>query len=240
MWAVHLQQRHLGLHVQQLSLQSAILYIRLTRYSMMLGEYSVELTNNRKLVVKLGQQTCTCQQWQMRGSACYHVFAVIAKENLWVYDYMHPIYKTATQHLVYNQLVHPMETHDMGTVDRDTGRVGSWVGMTLTTTTTAAYCPPRIGDSPVGQCRRAGSHKCKAQCLAGAPNVTNLDIHGALVAIPVPILMQALKAMLCRLKIYWTVRTLQAELACEVALHIYAQQKTKSVNVVHVVCFYIH
>jgi len=31
-------------------------------YSVMLGEYSVELTNNRKLVVKLGQQTCTCRQ----------------------------------------------------------------------------------------------------------------------------------------------------------------------------------
>ena len=28
-------------------------------YSLMLCEYSVELTNNRKLVVKLGQQTCT-------------------------------------------------------------------------------------------------------------------------------------------------------------------------------------
>ena len=30
-------------------------------YSLMLGEYSVELTNNRKLVMKLGQQTCTCR-----------------------------------------------------------------------------------------------------------------------------------------------------------------------------------
>jgi len=30
-------------------------------YSLMLGEYSVELTNNRKLVVKLGQQSCTCR-----------------------------------------------------------------------------------------------------------------------------------------------------------------------------------
>jgi len=31
-------------------------------YSLMLGEYSVELTNKRKLVVKLGQQTCSCRQ----------------------------------------------------------------------------------------------------------------------------------------------------------------------------------
>ncbi|KAJ8437781.1 hypothetical protein Cgig2_024085 [Carnegiea gigantea] len=30
-------------------------------YSLMLGEYNVELTNNRKLVMKLGQQTCTCK-----------------------------------------------------------------------------------------------------------------------------------------------------------------------------------
>ena len=31
-------------------------------YNVMLSEYSVELTNSHKLVVKLGQQTCTC--WQ--------------------------------------------------------------------------------------------------------------------------------------------------------------------------------
>ena len=30
-------------------------------YSMMLGQYSMELTNSWKLVVKLGEQTCTCR-----------------------------------------------------------------------------------------------------------------------------------------------------------------------------------
>jgi len=65
-------------------------------YSLMLGEYSVELTNSRKLMVKLGQQTCTCRTWQTRGIPCCHALAVIAKANLWVYDYVHPIYKTAT------------------------------------------------------------------------------------------------------------------------------------------------
>jgi len=33
--------------------------------SLMLGEYCVEFTNNYKLVVKLGQHTCTYKQWQM-------------------------------------------------------------------------------------------------------------------------------------------------------------------------------
>ncbi|KAJ8424836.1 LOW QUALITY PROTEIN: hypothetical protein Cgig2_031571 [Carnegiea gigantea] len=76
-------------------------------YSLMLGNYSVELTNSRRLVVKLGQQTCTCRQWQMHDLPCYHALAMIVKANLWVYNYVHPIYKTATQEVIYNQLVHP-------------------------------------------------------------------------------------------------------------------------------------
>ena len=92
-------------------------------YSLILGEYSVELTNSRKLVVKLGQQSCTCRVWQTRGIPCCHALAVIAMANLWVYDYAHPIYKTVTQQIIYNQLVHPMGTHDIGTVDAKTGQV---------------------------------------------------------------------------------------------------------------------
>ncbi|KAJ8437691.1 hypothetical protein Cgig2_030713 [Carnegiea gigantea] len=45
-------------------------------YNLALGEYSVELTNNRKLVC--------------------HALAVMTKANLSVYDYMHPIYKMET------------------------------------------------------------------------------------------------------------------------------------------------
>jgi len=59
----------------------------------------------------------------MRGTPCCHALAIIAKAKLWVYDYVHPIYKTVTQQLIYSQLVHPMETHDMGTVDGKTGQV---------------------------------------------------------------------------------------------------------------------
>ncbi|KAJ8432255.1 hypothetical protein Cgig2_013908 [Carnegiea gigantea] len=36
-------------------------------------------------------------QWQMRGLPCYHALAIIEKANLWVYDYVHPIYKTIMQ-----------------------------------------------------------------------------------------------------------------------------------------------
>ncbi|KAJ8419353.1 hypothetical protein Cgig2_016509 [Carnegiea gigantea] len=52
----------------------------------------------------------------MRGLPYCHALAVIGKANLWVYDYVRPICKTATQEVIYNQLVHPMETHDMGII----------------------------------------------------------------------------------------------------------------------------
>jgi len=86
-------------------------------YSMLLGEYSVVLTNSWKLVVKLGCQMCTCGKWQMTGLPCCHTLVVIAKANLWVYDFMPPMYKADTQRRIYNQVVHPMETHDMATID---------------------------------------------------------------------------------------------------------------------------
>jgi len=78
-------------------------------YNMQLGEYSVVLTNSRKLVVKLGSQMCTCQKWQMTGLPCCHALVVIAKANLWVYDFVHPMYKADIQRRIYNQVVHPME-----------------------------------------------------------------------------------------------------------------------------------
>jgi len=62
-------------------------------YSMLLGEYSVVLTNSRKLVVKLGSQMCTCRKWKMTGLPCCHALVVIAKTNLWGYDFVHPIYR---------------------------------------------------------------------------------------------------------------------------------------------------
>ena len=52
----------------------------------------------------------------MRGLPGYHALVVIAKANLWVCDYVHLIYKTGRHH-IYNQLGHPMQTHNMGKVD---------------------------------------------------------------------------------------------------------------------------
>jgi len=71
-------------------------------YSMMLGEYSVMLTNSRKLVVKLGSHTCTCRKWQMTSLPCCHTLAVITKGNLWVYDFVDPMYKAKTQCRIYS------------------------------------------------------------------------------------------------------------------------------------------
>ncbi|KAJ8428094.1 LOW QUALITY PROTEIN: hypothetical protein Cgig2_013306 [Carnegiea gigantea] len=74
------------------------------------------------------------------------------KANLWVYDYVHPIYKTATQQIIYNQLVHPMETHDMGTVDAKTGRVVS--GDELDDDYDRYILPPTNERQSVGHTRR--------------------------------------------------------------------------------------
>ena len=90
---------------------------------MLLGEYSVVLTNSRKLVMKLGSQMCTCWKWQMTGLPCCYTLAVIAKANLWVYDFVHPMYKADTQRRIYNHVVHPIETHDIAIADDRTGRV---------------------------------------------------------------------------------------------------------------------
>ena len=48
---------------------------------------------------------------------------MIIKAKLWVYDYIHLIYKGVTDHRIYNQLHYLMETHDMGKVDNKTGLV---------------------------------------------------------------------------------------------------------------------
>jgi len=79
-------------------------------YGVLSREYNVELTNIRKLVVKLDSNTCTCRKWQMIGLPYWYALVVIAKANLLVYDFVHPMYKVDIQHHIYNQLVHPMET----------------------------------------------------------------------------------------------------------------------------------
>jgi len=92
-------------------------------YSMLLGEYSVVLANSQKLVVKLGNHTCTCRKWKMTGLPYHHALAIVAKANLWVYNFVCRMYKVDTKRHIYNLVVHPMETQDMATVDDRTIRV---------------------------------------------------------------------------------------------------------------------
>ena len=61
----------------------------------------------------------------MRGLPCCQAMAVIANASLWVCDYVHLIYKSTTHELIYNQLVHLVEKHDMGKVDDKIGVVVS-------------------------------------------------------------------------------------------------------------------
>ena len=58
----------------------------------------------------------------MQGFPCRHAMAVIRSEKKWVYDFVNVCYKSATQTFCYMTTVHPMETHDMATVDDRTGR----------------------------------------------------------------------------------------------------------------------
>jgi len=51
-------------------------------YSMLLGQYNVVLTNNWKLVMKLGSHMWTCPQWQMTGLPCCHALVIVAKANI--------------------------------------------------------------------------------------------------------------------------------------------------------------
>ena len=49
--------------------------------------------------------------------------AVVKKEKKWVYDYMNLIYKAGAQRTCYMNTIHPIETHDIGSVDDRTGCV---------------------------------------------------------------------------------------------------------------------
>ena len=40
-----------------------------------------------------------------------------------MYDYVYPCYKAATKKIIYLNVVHPMETHDSGVVNDNTGLV---------------------------------------------------------------------------------------------------------------------
>ncbi|KAJ8421945.1 hypothetical protein Cgig2_006416 [Carnegiea gigantea] len=93
------------------------------RFNRGIGEYSVRLTDDRCLVVRLRDGTCSCKWWQLHGVLCVHAMAVIEREKLYVYDYVHPCYKAPTQRTIYMNVIHPMETHDTGVVDGDTGLV---------------------------------------------------------------------------------------------------------------------
>ena len=97
--------------------------INVQRYNRGIGEYSVTLTNNRCVVVKLSEMTCSCKWWQLRGLPCAHAMAIIEWEKLSVYDYVYPCYKAATQKVIYLNVIHPMETYDSGVVDDNTSLV---------------------------------------------------------------------------------------------------------------------
>ena len=93
------------------------------RFNRGIGEYSVRLTNDRCLVVRLRDGTCSCKWWQLCGLPCVHAMAVIEREKLYVYDYVNPCYKALPQRTIYMNAVHPMETHDTRVVDGGTGLV---------------------------------------------------------------------------------------------------------------------
>ncbi|KAJ8425909.1 hypothetical protein Cgig2_015727 [Carnegiea gigantea] len=118
-------------------------------YSVLLGEYSVELTNNRKL--------------------------------------------SATQKVTYNQLVHLMETHDMGKVNKKTGVVVS--RKELDDDYNRCILSPNNGRHPGRPPSKRIESKPRTRKCAGAQNVAKLDIQGAHVAILEQISMQHTKVL---------------------------------------------
>ncbi|KAJ8433147.1 hypothetical protein Cgig2_007111 [Carnegiea gigantea] len=55
----------------------------------------------------------------------FNTALVIHKHKLWVYDYVSHCYNGATQGTIYMNSIHPMEMHDLATVDNATGLVVS-------------------------------------------------------------------------------------------------------------------
>ena len=139
----------------------------------------------------------------MTGLPRCHALAVIAKANLRVYDFVHPMYKADRQRRIYNQVVHPMGTHEMVTVDDRTGRV--MAGDELDDDYSRYILPLVMDDSLHDPHQSTKSHKRKAQDPAGVPNVMKLDIHGGHAEILVPISILIMKGMLWQWRIYWMV-----------------------------------
>jgi len=97
--------------------------INITLFSSTTGEYGVQLTNNRSLVVNLKRTTCSYRWWQLQGLPCAHAMAVIEREKLRVYDYGSDCYKRSAQAIVYLYVIHPLETHDSPNVNDGTSQV---------------------------------------------------------------------------------------------------------------------
>jgi len=62
-------------------LEGAESVINVQLYSRVIGEYSVQLSNSRCLVVNLMNRTCSCGWWQINGFPCRHAMVVIRREK---------------------------------------------------------------------------------------------------------------------------------------------------------------
>ncbi|KAJ8427774.1 LOW QUALITY PROTEIN: hypothetical protein Cgig2_002924 [Carnegiea gigantea] len=192
-----------------------------------LGEYSVKLSRSGKLVVKLGQQTYTSRQWKMQGLPCCHALSVIRKETYGRMT-MYVQFIRARPNNSYTTSWYIRWKHT--TMEKLMGRYAGWlVGKSLKTSMPSAYYPRTMTDNPVGLCLSTGSRKRRIQNLRGAQNTAKLDIRGAPVAIPMPILMHAMNAILCRLKIYWMVCMFQCQVGRKVVLYNFGPYMEKLV-----------
>jgi len=77
-------------------LEDAESVIDVQLYNRVSGEYSVQLSNSRRLVVNLVNSTCSCQWWQINGFLWRYAMMVIIREKKWVYDYVSICYKGPT------------------------------------------------------------------------------------------------------------------------------------------------
>ncbi|XP_049349780.1 uncharacterized protein LOC125814364 [Solanum verrucosum] len=79
------------------------------------GEYGFEVKNSwdNTFVVNLGNQTCTCRSWMLRGIPCCHVIAALHFRKLEPINYVAHWYSKETYLKVYSHYIQPVTNMKM-------------------------------------------------------------------------------------------------------------------------------
>lgn len=76
-----------------------------------LMEFQVDASEGQ-FAVHLGNNTCSCQKWQLTGLPCAHAIAALAKNGNPIEDSVHQCYSVDTFKKVYSNIIHPLRSMD--------------------------------------------------------------------------------------------------------------------------------